>query len=173
MPLSPKFIQLRSRTTGFRVTYNSKTGALNAPKHYKVKSTLMCVLLVSPSPNFTPFRYTPSHFELTGITGYFQTLSSVPKRYWIWKYDLGIYCWHDFALSCLSQMKVFTRLKIQRKKCTKYDVRWLRTLGKKIFWQRNTATLLRGGGGNLMKIRKVKKIFHIKRQPCMYNSPQC
>ncbi len=53
-------------------------------------------------------------------------------RYWIWKYNLVIYCWHDFALSCLIQMKVFRRLKIQRTKCTKYNVRWPWILGKNI-----------------------------------------
>ncbi len=63
-------------------------------------------------------------------------------RYWIWKYNLGIYCSHDIALSCFIQMKVVTRLKIQHTKCTKYDVRGLWTLGKQIFWQRNTVTLL-------------------------------
>ncbi len=39
------------------------------------------------------------------------------------KYDLGIYCWRDFALSCLIQMTVFKRLKIKRTKCTTFDVR--------------------------------------------------
>ncbi len=41
------------------------------------------------------------------------------KRYsGIWKYNLGIYCWHCFALSCLIRTKVFTRLKIHRTKRT-------------------------------------------------------
>ncbi len=54
-------------------------------------------------------------------------------RYWIWKYNLGFSCCHVFVLSCFIQMTVVTKLKIQHRKWTRYDVRWLWTLGKKYF----------------------------------------
>ncbi len=69
-------------------------------------------------------------------------------------YNLGMYGWHDFASLCLIQIKVVTRLKIQLAKFTKYDVRWLWPLNKRIFWQRNTLTLLLGGGGIWWKFEK-------------------
>ena len=39
------------------------------------------------------------------------------------KYNLGMYCWHDFASRCLIQIKVVTILQIQLTKRTTYDVR--------------------------------------------------
>ncbi len=62
-----------------------------------------------------------------------------------------------FSFDISTRITICPRLKIQRREYNKYEVRWLGTHGKKIFWQRDTVTLL-WGRWDLMTIRKVKNV---------------
>ena len=84
--------------------------------------------------------------KLTSIV-YLTTRVLFLVEFWTWKDNLWIYCWHHFAL----------RLKIQRTKCTKYDARWLWTLGKKIFLANKhcySNTIMGGGSHENYKSKK-------------------
>ncbi len=86
-----------------------------------------CVTSIRSARRLEAVDAKATSFNISEISKAFQYLNKKQYMhcflgYWIWKYNIGMYCWYDFALSCLIQIKVFTRLKIQRRKCTKYDV---------------------------------------------------